>query len=155
MVAFNKKEAFIKQITIYINSKDYQKAYELSKGLAGLFPNEMISHFLLAKSSFWLGKYEETVSEGKRAFHLSKLLDMVPCAVILASGYYQLKKYQEGYKFLNALDIKNDVDLQRLKFLFAVAVGDEKAARDRVEELFGLNKKIASDFIEKILLNAL
>ncbi len=151
-MAIEKKESFIKQIAIYLNDNEAQKAYTLAKEFVDRFPSEMVAHYLLAKASFWLGKYDEALGEGLKAFNMARAADLVPCAIITASAYYQLGKYAEGHKMLSRIDAKGDADLEKLKLAFAIAQGQQEEAVEILDTLFRINKKEAKELLEKIVL---
>lgn len=150
MAIFQKKESFVKQIAIYINNVDYQSAYSLAKEFVAMFPGEMVSHFMLAKAAFWSGYYEESVSEGKRAFTHAATPDFVPCVIVTASACYRLGRYKEGMAMLNGVKDKTE-DLEKLRFIFAVAMDDAKAASSCMDELFRINKKVAEELLLRFL----
>lgn len=151
-MAIEKKESFIKQIVIYLNENEAQKAYLLAKEFVERFPSDMVSHYLLAKASFWLGKYDEALSEGRKAFNMARAADLVPCAIIIASAHYQLGKYAEGYRILNQIEAKDNANLEKLKLAFAIAQGQEKEAVSILDVLFKINREEAQKLLETILL---
>ncbi len=150
-MAIEKKESFIKQIAIYLKEENYQKAYETSKEFSGRFPSEMISHYLLAKAAFWIGKYDEAAEHGRKAFNMASGDDLVPCAIITASAYYQLGKYSKGYEMLGHVKTEEKADLEKLKFAFAVAMEKEEDAVAIFEVLLSINRKEAEKLLERFL----
>ena len=152
LMALEKRRAFVKQIALYFNSKEYRKAYSLAKEFKEHFPSDMIAHYLLAKAAFWVGEYEETVAEGRKAFNMAKAPDLLPCAIITASGYYQLGRYAEGHKMLDKIKVKGNIDLEKLKLAFAIVKGNEKKTTALLDELYKINKKEAQKLMEKMLL---
>jgi hypothetical protein len=149
MAIFSKKDAFIKQIAVYLSSQDHEKAYLLSKEFVKAFPGEMIAHFLLAKSAFWADSPKETVSEGKKALIMAKPQDIVACAILTASGHYRLGNYKEGQDLLKSIDSKGNEDLERMRFAFALAMGNGKEAVYFLEELNKINRKAVESLIKQ------
>ena len=154
MPTFSSKVPFIKQISLYFKNGEYQQAYLLSKEFADAFPENMASHFLLAKSAFWLNNFEEAEEESTKAFNLAKGNDELAVAGILkACAYYRLKKFREGLDLLNLLKTKlpQREEIAKLKFIFALALNDEAAALRHLESLYEINKKAASELIVSVL----
>ncbi|MEK6982606.1 MAG: hypothetical protein AABX38_06745 [Candidatus Micrarchaeota archaeon] len=145
------KDSFVKQIVLYLKSENYPEAHKLAEDFVKLLPDELISHFLLAKSSFWVHEYEECVSEGKKAFNLANSKDLTDCAILVASAYYQLKKYSDAYVLLSKTNIKDNVEAQKLLFILSVTLNDEKAAVKHIDELFKINKKVAEELLTRYL----
>lgn len=147
---FTKKESFTKQIALYLNNKDYENAYAISKEFASKFSNELTAHFLLAKSAFWAKRFDEAVVAGRNAFNLaSGQTDMITCAVLLSTAYYMLGDYGHCYELLNELDATNNADVEKLMFLLALAANNEKEAAKRVANLYSINRRVAEDFVMK------
>ncbi|MDD5340586.1 MAG: CDC27 family protein [Candidatus ainarchaeum sp.] len=151
-MAIEKKDAFIKQMAIFLGNRQYEDAYGLGREFAAKFPADMVSHYLLAKAAFWTGKYEEALAEGRKAFNLASGPDINACAVITASAYYSLGRYPEGYELLSSIKTKGDEDLEKLKFIFAMVMGREKEAVECLDDLFRINRKAAEKLLEKALL---
>lgn len=145
------KDSFVKQIAIYLNLENYPEAHNLSEDFIKHFLGEMISHFLLSKSAFWVSEYEECVSEGKKAFSLANSVDLTDCAILVASAYYQLKKYFDAYVFLSKTNIKENVGAQKLLFILSITLNDEKAAVKHIDELFKINKTMAEELLTRYL----
>ena len=152
MAIFEKKESFMKQITIYLNGENHQDAYELSKQFVEKFTNEMIAHFLLAKSAFRVGKYDETAIEGRKAFNLSNSpYDALASALVTATGYYQLEEYNKGYEILKSMEqAGKSEDLQFLLFMFSLARKDTKEAAKHGAELYVMNRRATEDLIGRL-----
>lgn len=151
-MAIEKKESFVKQIVLYINKNECQMAYELALEFTRRFPSEMISHYLLAKASFWLGKYAEAAEEATKAFNLASGADLVPCAIMAASAYYQLGQYDKGYKMLDYVKTEGNEDFEKLKFAFAVSMQKENEASSIFEALLRINKNEAEKLLKRLLL---
>jgi hypothetical protein len=113
----------------------------------------MISHFMLSKASFWCGRYGEAAAEGRKAFNMAKSDDdLLACAVITATAHYELSEYAKGYELLKTVEkTKTSEELEKLLFIFSVAMEDEEEAVKHVEYLMGLNKKAAEELIVRFL----
>jgi tetratricopeptide (TPR) repeat protein len=148
---FSKKETYIKQIALYLSNASYSQAYELSKSFVAKFPDELISHFLLAKSAYWSGDYAEAKLEARKSFNIAKSPeDLLTCAVIASAAYYRLGEYSKGLEMLKAVEgMKRTAELEQLLFIFSVAVENEDEAMKHIRELQRLDKKIALEFIKK------
>lgn len=151
-MAIEKKDAFIRQMAIFLGNKQYDSAYEFGREFAGKFPADMVSHYLLAKAAFWTGRYGEAAEEGRKALNLARNPDINACAAITASAYYSLGRYPEGYELLSKIKTKGDEDLDRLKFIFAMVMGREKEAIECIDDLFRINRRAAEKLLETVLL---
>ncbi len=154
MATFNSQTPYIKQISLYFDNSDYKSALFLSEEFASAFPNEMISHFLYAKAAFWLDSFDTAREEALKAFNLCKGQDDLAVAgILLSCVYYSQNEYEKGLVLLNLLRTKlpQNEEIQKLKFIFALALHDEAAAMRHLEDLYDINKKSASDFIVKFL----
>jgi tetratricopeptide (TPR) repeat protein len=147
------KSGFSAQIAAYLRNKDFQKAYNLSKEFVGKFPNEVISHYLLSESAFWFGRYEEAAMEGRRAYNKSVSDDdMLVSAIVAGSAYFELKQYAKGLEFLKHVESrKTSENLERLLFMFSMAVNDDKEAAEHLSELYKMNQKAAEDIALRYL----
>ncbi|MEM4359099.1 MAG: hypothetical protein QXT45_01050 [Candidatus Bilamarchaeaceae archaeon] len=148
---FTKKESFVKQIILYLNNKNYTAALELSENFVKRFPNEMVAHFLLAKSAFWDQKYDVALREGRAAFNMSRGEDITPCALLLACVYYRLKRYAEGYEFLNSAELPDTEEVLQMKLFFSMALENLKDVEKHAEVLLRMHetatKKLLARFI--------
>ena len=154
MAEFSDKPPYIKQIALYFQQEDYQKARELSKEFAEKYPESMASHFLLAKASFWINDFEVAKTESQKAFNLAQGHDELAVAgILLACSYYRLKEYEKGMDLLALLKSKLPVqeNIMKLKFIFALALHDEPAAMRHLDMLYDVNKKEASSIMLKLL----
>lgn len=153
MATLDKPNAFAKQIVLYIKNQDYQNAYSLASEFTHRFPNEMIAHFLLAKSAYWLGKYSETAVEARKAFNLSSHPDdLLACAVLASTGYYETGEYVKGRDILVAMKkIKTSEELETMLFIFSLALRDATGAARHLEDLYKLNNKTADALMAKFL----
>ena len=151
MVVFTKHEAYEKQIAIYLGNREYQKSYDLSKEFVERFKDEMIAHFLLMKSAFWLKRFDEAITEGRIAFNLATGEDMLTCAIILSSAYYLKGDSENCYKLLDRIKADGNPDVEKLMFIYSLAVKDEKKAMEHINKLYAINRRLAEDFILKFL----
>ncbi len=150
---FTSKTGFSKQIIIFIQNSKFNDAFTLAQQFVQRFPDEMMSHFLLAKSAFWINEFDITKSEARKAFNLAKLPDdMLPCAILAATAYHQLKEYEKGFDLLKQMEaIKTDEELEKLLFLFSLALKDQTEAMKHIDLLFKINSKAAEDLIVRYL----
>ena len=143
----------MKQIAIYMHNEEFEKAYGLSKDFLAKFPKEMMSHFFLAKSAFWLGKYEECKAESQKAFNIATDTNaMKMCAILGSSAHYQLGEYGNGYKMLETVSkTMNDGSVQQMLFILAVAMKDRKKAIWHLDQIFALNKEMTKELIAEFI----
>lgn len=154
MAEFSGKPPYLKQIALYFQEGNYQKAYEMSKEFVEKHPDTMLSHFLLAKSAFWTGDFQTAKKEALKAFNLSEGQDELALSgILLSCTYYRLREYQRGMDLLRLLKskVKTKESIMKLKFIFALALHDEPAAMRHLDELHDINKKEASRIMLKLL----
>lgn len=151
MVIFTKRESYQKQIAVYLGNRDYQKAYELSKEYVERFGEDVVSHFLLMKSAFWLRKLDEAITEGRKAFNLSHGEDMVVCAIILSSAYYLKGDHEGCYEVLNSARTDGNADVEKMMFIYSLAANNEKEAMRHIDRLYKINRRLAEEFVMKFL----
>ncbi len=150
MALFTKPEAYQKQIIIYINEKDYQKAYELSKEFAERFKADLIPHFLLAKSAFWMKNYGEATIAARKAFNMAHNKDdIIMCAIILSTAYYLNGDNKNCREVLQAIKEDHNVDVQKLMLTYALVANDPNAAAKHIDRLYKINRRLAEDFMMK------
>ncbi|MBN1169440.1 hypothetical protein JXA56_00270 [Candidatus Micrarchaeota archaeon] len=147
------KRAYIKQISIYLENKEYEKSYPLAREMNENFPEDTMTHYLMASSAFWAGKYEESIEHGRKAFNMVKSKeDLIACALITSSSYYELKQYSEGFRMLKAVEkLKYSEDIETMMFVFSLALKDEKEAMKHAKNLQVLNAKLAEKLLKKFL----
>jgi tetratricopeptide (TPR) repeat protein len=151
-----KKEAFIKQIVIYMNGQDYDKAYELCQGFVKKFPGEMVSHFLQARSAFALKRFDETKIEARKAFSMStNKEDMLASALLASTAHLELKEYANGYELLRRMEEKKDSsDLQSAMVVFSLALRDKQEVVKHLDKLYALNERLAMAMAARIVNSA-
>jgi len=150
-MAIEKLDSFVKQILIYFKNKDYGEAHSLATKMVAKFPKEMISHFLLARATFWLERYPEAISEAIKAFNLAKREDLLPCAILLGSSYFQSGEYEKGYALLSKFEKEKNEEVKKLLFIFSLARKNEKEAVSHVADLFQINRQAAKKLVLKFL----
>jgi lipopolysaccharide biosynthesis regulator YciM len=145
------KNGYISQIVMYLNNEDYEHAYDMSKEFIGNFPNELISRFLLAESAFWSGHFQEAAIEGHRAFNkASDNEDMLSCALVTASAYFELEEYAKGLDILKFMENrKSNEDLEKMMFVYSMAMHNPKEAAMHLNELYRINKAMAVNVVRR------
>jgi len=152
MVVFTKPESYELQIVLYLKNKEYAKAYSLSKEFVECFNSEMVAHFLLMKSAFWLKKFDEAIKEGRKAFNLSHGDDLLTCAIIISNAYYLNGNPNEAYNLLVKIQSEGNAEVEKLLFLYSIALNNNKEAIRHIDNLYKLNRKLAKEFIIGYLL---
>jgi hypothetical protein len=150
---FTQPKAFVRQITLYINNKDYQKAHELAKEFSVKFPDKMISHFLLSKACFGIRDFEGSKLEGRKAFNMSHAYaDMLACALQTSMAYLETKEYQKGFLLLKEMEKKGQSEELELALVtFSLALKNEAEALDHIKRLFALNEELAMDLARRMI----
>jgi len=152
MPIFTKVDSFTKQIALFIKNGDYGSAYNLAKEMVQAFPQEMISHFLLAKSAFWMEKYPEAIEEGSRAMNIaSQRQDMITCAVLVSNARFMLHEYEKGLTLLELFENDKDEDIERMLVIFSSAMDRQEYVDKYIRELMKINSKSAKELIERFL----
>ena len=148
-----KKEAYTKQIVLYLENNKNRAAYDLALEFLKEHPNEMLSHFLIAEFYLSFNKYNDAALEARKAFNLAKTQDdLLPCAILAAAAYYQIGEYKKGYQFLSELEKwwKKE-EIEKLLFVFSVAMKDENQAAKHLESLYSVNQKAAESLLMKFI----
>ncbi len=147
-----KPEAYQRQLILYLNNQSYQQAYDFGRQYASEYPDDMVAHFLVAKAALWLAKYEETVTEARKAFNLAHdEADMVMCAIHACIAYYRLRDYAKGFELLQALDrIRTCEETEQLAFLFSLALGNDAEARKHFNAMMTIDSDAAMAFLQEI-----
>ena len=152
---FSKPEAFVKQIIIYLVQKEYDLAFALSKEFVVTFPNNLLAHFFLAKSAFWIRNFVIAIDEGRKAFNMSVGNDLITTGVLLASAYYIYGDFQKGYLVLvaveNALPNELTPEFEEIISIYSLALNNPENAEKHIKRLYELNSKYAESFILKFL----
>lgn len=146
---FTKKDPFIKQIALYVQNQEFERAYELSRDFTVKFPNELTSHFLLAKTAFRLKKFADAIAAGRKAFNLASTKeDMLASAVVLSSSYFMSGARVEAYKVLRSIDGEGNTDAERLMFIYALSVQNAAEATEHLDRLYKINRRAAEEFMK-------
>jgi tetratricopeptide (TPR) repeat protein len=147
-----KAEAYQKQLILYLNNKSYEQAYDMSKQYLAEYPDDMVAHFLMAKSALWVGKYGEAALEARKAFNLAKNeADMVMCAIHACIAYYRLQEYAKGFELLKALErIRTCEETEQLAFLFSLAIGNDGEARKHFDSMMNIDSDAAMGFLSEV-----
>lgn len=154
MPEFTSITPYIKQISFYFQQEKYGEACRLSQECARKFPHNMVSHYLLAKSCFWRSDFRGSEEAALKAFNLSLGEDeMVVTGILLACSYYHQQKYEKGMHLLSILRTKlhANENIEKLKFIFALAMHDEDAAVRHLDEIYAINREVASRLMFKFL----
>jgi TPR repeat protein len=151
MATLNKKEAILKQIGILISSREYEKAYGLSKEFAAGH-NDALSYLILAKCLFWLNSYNEMLPQARKAFRMASGQEKESAAVLLAAACYRLGRMAEGRKALVSLGNTRNMDVIKMRFMIAAMQGRRKEQDLLLKELSAINKKETGKFVMSILL---
>ncbi|MBI5227773.1 hypothetical protein HY988_04260 [Candidatus Micrarchaeota archaeon] len=146
---FTKKESYVSQIGFYLMGKEYSNAYHLAQEFSQKYSDDLSSHFLLAKTAFHMRKYDEAITRARSAFNMASTKnDMLACAVLLSSSYFMEGHKDEAYKVLRQVDGKNDLDAERLMFIYAVTQKNKAEAITYLDQLYKKNPHAAGEFVQ-------
>lgn len=147
-----KAEAYQKQLILYLNNKSYAQAYQFAGQYVKEYPDDMVSHFLLAKASLWEAKYEEAALEARKAYNLATSeADMVMCAIHACIAYYRLGEYDKGYGLLKALEpVRTCEETEQLAFLFSLAMNKDSEAARHFESMVNIDSKAGMEFVKSV-----
>jgi tetratricopeptide (TPR) repeat protein len=150
---FTHAKSFIKQITLYLQNKDNEKAHKLAKEFSVKFPNDLISHFLLSKACFNIRDYDGAKLEGRKAFNMSHSYeDMLACALLTSMAYLETKEYEKGFSLLKEMEKKGtSEELELALVTFSLALKNEAEALDHIKRLFALNEELATDLANRMI----
>ena len=143
------KKGYAKQMELYLNNKDYQKAFALGTDFVKSYPGEMIGQYQLSSAAFHVGEYQNAQEHGRKAFNLAKTdHDMLACAIQTSLAYLKLGQYARGYEILKEMEKNKRTDelqddLEEALFVFSVAMKDKDAAMEHIDKLYNLNKSLA------------
>ena len=147
---FTKKDPYIKQIGLYMENGQSERAYALAQDFADKFKQELAAHFLLAKTAFRLKKFSEAVAAARTAFNLAtSKQDMVTCALVLSASYYVQGEIDEAYKVLHKVGGEGDSDVEKLMFIYASSVKEAAEATQHLDRLYQINPRLADRFIQR------
>ncbi len=147
-----KPEAYQKQMILYLNNKAFGQAYDFACEYVKEHPEDMVSHFLLAKAALWQDKFEEAAIEARKAFNLAKSeADMAMCAIHACIAYYRLQQFDKGFELLQALErVRTCEETEQLAFLFSLALNNEAEARRHFEAMFNIDSQAATAFLKEV-----
>ncbi len=155
MQQFTSPSPYMRQISIYLKQEKYPEAHSLSEKFVNSFPDNMMAHLLLAKSSFWINDFQNARDEAKKAYGIAEgTAEVIMAGILLACSHYRLKEYEKGLKLVRALfeQAPNMEELVSLKFAFAMALSDESEAARSIEILYSIDKKAGRRLLESALL---
>jgi tetratricopeptide (TPR) repeat protein len=150
-----KKEAFIKQLVVYLKEDDYSKAYELAKTFTQKFPDQMIAHFLLGRAAFGILRFEEAKNEARMAFNMSRSYeDMLATALLASTAHLELREYAKGYGLLHEMEkMGSSTELQTALVVFSLAQRNASEVIMHLDKLYALNERLAMDLANRIVGN--
>ncbi len=152
---FTRKDAIIKQILLYLTNRDFRKAQTLSKELVEQFPQDLLSNYLAAKSSYWAEDYLSAEQHARKAFNIAQGQDMIPTAIMLGCVLFMKREYTKGYHFLETVEdakiTKEPAEFQELMTVYSLALNNPKAAVMHVNRLYDINPPFAKEFILKYM----
>lgn len=151
-MVFQHEHSFIKQIIIYLQNREHEKAYQLSDEFVKKFPDSLMSHYLLAKSCYWTKRFPDALREGHAALRISTTpKDMAALGVFIACVCYELKRYTVGYELLQTLQDIKDERIEKAMFILSLCMDEPETALLHVDELYHINKETADEFVDKFL----
>jgi len=151
---FSSPLPYVKQISLYLRSDDYPQAYPLAKEFAKQFPEEMFSHLFLAKCLMGMEKIKEAEGEAFQAFSLSEgPQEVVFSGILLSCIYFRLEKYPQGKRILDSLrkDFPERAEIEKLQFIFAMALKDAQSAAEHLIELYQIDWKTGQEIADQFL----
>jgi hypothetical protein len=121
-----------------------------------VFPDDLLSHFLFAKSAFWVHNYDIAIEQGRTAFNMSSGRDLLTTGLLLSSSYYLSNDFAKGYKVLQCIQSglpasELSAEFEQLMAIYSLALNNPEGAAQHVKKLYDLNSKYAEDFILKFL----
>lgn len=147
------KSGYISQMITYFKNKDYQSAFPFSKEFEEKYPDEVIAKYFVAASAYWIREFELAAIEGRKAFNkATEIDDMLNCAVITASAYYELGRYEDALALLKSIeDKKTNESAEKLLFVLSIEKNDGNEAAYHLNELYKLNHESAIELAKKYL----
>jgi hypothetical protein len=152
MAVFTKIDGFVKQVAIFIRNNDYGRAYEASREMEAAFPGDMMSHYLISKSAFLKGDYEESAAEGTKAFNIAReRQDLLSCALQVAAAKFMLGKYDEGYRLLMIFGSDGNEHVEQMLLIFSSVLGNEEATEKHARALMRHNREAGTELLSRFL----
>jgi tetratricopeptide (TPR) repeat protein len=151
-MAWLKEGAYQKQIILYLNNRAFRQAFDFSAEYANAYPQDMVAHFLLAKSAIKIERYGDAAEEARKAYNLAKdESDMTMCAIHACVAYYRLGEYQKGFELLKTTEFFEPCqELEELCFLFCLALDRDIEATKHFKRMFDLNQEAANRFVMSV-----
>ncbi|MGV8085172.1 MAG: hypothetical protein ACP5N9_02870 [Candidatus Bilamarchaeum sp.] len=152
-VELKKPGPLVNQISVFLNDQKYTEAHELALDFVKKFPDNMVAHFLLAKTAYCIEDFELSKSEGRKAFNMSKAPgDMTSCAIITASAHYRLNELERAMEMLRSVErTQISQEIEEMMATIAFAMENEEEAFIHIDKLMKINKQVAQQLIEKFL----
>ncbi len=148
---FTKKESYAIQLGIYLKNHQFKDACKLSEDMLRKFPSEPLSHFIAAKSYYFLEEYDKANSEGRKAYNLSSTKpDQIASALVTASALFMLGRYQDSYSLISQFQKERHEEVKKLLIMLSMVMRNGRQAAEYYKELHDLNKKAAEKFIRKL-----
>ncbi|VVC02779.1 Uncharacterised protein [Candidatus Bilamarchaeum dharawalense] len=147
-----KQVAYQKQLVCYLQSQSNEQAYTFAKQYVNEYPDDMIAHFLLAKSALAFGNFAEATIEARKAFNLSKNeADMIMCVIHACVAYYKLGEYAKGFELLKSTEnIRTCEETEQLFFLFSLLVDNDREAERHFNSMFATDNIAAKEFVTSV-----
>lgn len=147
-----KDVAYQKQIVLYINNKSCSQAYEMSMEYLKEYPDDMVAHFLCAKSALLISKDAEAALEARKAFNLAKNeADMLMCVIHACVAYFKLGEYAKGFELLKATEsIRTCEESEQLFFLFSLATNNDAEAGRHFNAMISIDSDAAHGFLKAL-----
>lgn len=147
------RSGYIAQISAYIKTGQPRKAHSLSKEMEEKFPDDALAMYLAAESAYWCGDMHEAALGARKAYNRSsEHKDMIACAVLGASAYYEMRDFARALELLKAAEaLGKDAQIERLMFMSAMAIGDVKEAALHLDELHRLDPIAAMELVDRTI----
>lgn len=147
------KQGYIKQIMLYLENKDYQKALSLSKDFLKFYPDDLESNYLYSTSCFWTMNFLDSIKNGRIAFNKAKSKDeLIATAIVISSSYYRIGEYENAIKILKPIEsLKFSIDVEKLMLTLSIALKNKKEALRHAKNLHVLNEEAANEMLKKYL----
>ena len=147
-----KQVAYQTQLILYLQNQSNSQAYEFAKQYVVEYPEDMVAHFLLAKSAIASEHFEDATIEARKAFNLAKNeADMIMCVIHACVAYYKLGEYTKGLDLLKASEhIRTCEETEQLFFLFSLLVNDDREAERHFTAMIATDEGAAKEFLTNI-----
>lgn len=151
-MAWLKEGAYQKQIIIYLNNLAFGQAFDFAAEYANAYPNDMVAHFLLAKTAIKVGKFQDAAIEAHKAFNLAQEeADMMMCAIHACVAYYRLGEFDKGLELVKATElIEPCQEMEEVAFLLCLARDKDIDATKHFKRMFALDEDKASRFVMSV-----